>query len=280
MGGTGRSWVRLCGALGIIASFACHASGAIVSKNLGDIWFIGDSITQSNSDGDANGSPRKSLFDKLTAGGYTFGYTGHTTLNTDGLTGAAYTSHSGISGSTIGANTGGRQDMTAGIPGWWTTGLLLTNKPNVILIMLGTNDINSNINIATAPSRMTTLVDTIFAQSGIGNPTVMIATIPPNRISTTTQTNVAAFNAALPGIVSGLRGTGKDVYLIDQFTPINDLYATAMRPDNLHPNALGNDLIGQTWFNAIQAMAVPEPSAFVLPIVLGATCLVVRLRRR
>ena len=30
-------------------------------KDLGAIWFIGDSITQSNADGDANGSPRKSL---------------------------------------------------------------------------------------------------------------------------------------------------------------------------------------------------------------------------
>jgi hypothetical protein len=55
------------------------------SKDLGAIWFIGDSITQSNADGDNNGSNRKSLYDLLRASGYTFSYTGHHTVNVDGL---------------------------------------------------------------------------------------------------------------------------------------------------------------------------------------------------
>jgi hypothetical protein len=97
-----------------LALIACGpgARGGVTpgSKDLGPIWFIGDSITQSNADGDANGSPRKSLYDKLTAGGYTFSYTGHFTANTDGLpaTGGTaatnlYHYHSGVSGAVIGA---------------------------------------------------------------------------------------------------------------------------------------------------------------------------------
>ena len=39
------------------------------SKDLGAIWFVGDSITQSNADGDANGSPRSELYNLLNANG-------------------------------------------------------------------------------------------------------------------------------------------------------------------------------------------------------------------
>lgn len=39
-------------------------------KDLGAIWFIGDSITQSNADADSQGSPRKFLYDLLKAYGY------------------------------------------------------------------------------------------------------------------------------------------------------------------------------------------------------------------
>ena len=56
------------------------------SKNIGAVWFIGDSITQSNADGDGNGSPRKSLYDLLVANGYTFSFTGHYSAIVDLLT--------------------------------------------------------------------------------------------------------------------------------------------------------------------------------------------------
>jgi hypothetical protein len=254
---------------------AAQTSAAVTSKNLGSIWYIGDSITQSNADGDANGSPRLSLYNALTnAGGYTFNFTGHYTSDSGGLlvTGGTaatnlYQYHSGISGSVIGSDISGRvgmtQNMTAG-QNFWNTGRLAVSKPNSILIMLGTNDINSNIDIANAPNRMTTLLNTIFALPGVGNPTVMVATIPPNRIDSVKIQNVLDFNSALPGVISLQQGLNRDVYLVDQFTPLNNIYSTVMRPDNLHPNAAGNTVIGQTWLNAIGPVAVPEPSTYVL----------------
>ena len=235
------------------------------SKTIGAVWFMGDSITQSNADGDSSGSPRKSLYDLLVANGYTFSYTGHYTANIDGLPASGgtadsnlYQYHSGISGSVIGDNYGGRTGMTQNTPTFWTSGRLATVKPNVILIMLGTNDVDQNIDLANAPARLTTLVNTIFAQAGVGNPSVMVASIPPNRTSLPNDpVNTATFNAAVPGVVAAQRALGRDVYFVDQFTPLDNDYANRMMGDNLHTNAAGNNSLAQQWFDKISAVVGP-----------------------
>ncbi len=56
----------------------------------------------------------------------------------------------------------------------------------------------------------------------------------------------------------------RDVMLVDQFTGLDDDYAAAMRPDNLHPDAVGNKIIGVAWYAAIEVRAVPEPSSLAL----------------
>jgi len=229
------------------------------TTDLGAIWFIGDSITQSNADGDSAGSPRKSLYDLLTANGYLFTYTGHFTANVDGLpaTGATaadnlYHYHSGISGSVIGDDYSGRWGMTENLSAFWNSGRLAEVKPDVILIMLGANDVNLALDLPGAPDRLKTLVQNIYELPGAGNPTVFLATITPNRTDEPQDPiNVAAFNAAVPGVVANLIAQGRDVRLVDQFTPINNDYATNMRPDNLHPNATGNDVMAQQWYNAM-----------------------------
>ena len=259
------------------------AEAEITSKNLGSIWFIGDSITQSNADGDSSGSPRKSLYDKLNAaGGYTFTYTGHRQDNRDGLPkDSSYTYHSGISGSVIGDNVPDtpRLGHTQNLSSFWNTGRLATVKPNVILIMLGTNDIYLPVDAPNAPARLGAFIDAIYALPGVGNPSVFVATIPPDRASAEITARVAVFNAALPGVVDGLKAQGNDVTLVDHFTPLNDNFNTLMILDalKLHPNGAGNNVIAQQWFDAIQARAVPEPTTGNL---LGIAVLLGRRRRR
>ncbi|WP_226895391.1 GDSL-type esterase/lipase family protein, partial [Luteolibacter marinus] len=230
--------------------------------DLGAIWFVGDSITQSNADGDPDGSPRKSLYDLLDAAGYSFTYTGHHDVNFDGLpaTGTTpetnlYDYHSGVSGSVIGNDVSGRHGMTQNLPSHWTSGRLAVVKPNVVLIMLGTNDVNADIDRANAPARLTAYLDAIYSQPGIGTPTVLVASIPPNRTSTASPDKrvwVADFNAAVPGVVGAQRALGRDVHFVDQFTPLEAGYATLMAGDNLHTNAAGNDSLAQQWFGKIE----------------------------
>jgi len=237
--------------------------------DLGAIWFVGDSITQSNADGDSNGSPRKSLYDLLVANGYLFSYTGHFTANTDGLPAAGtsvadnlYHYHSGISGSVIGDDYGNRTGMTANLTNFWNSGRLAEVKPDIVLIMLGANDVYQELDLSNAPGRLQTLVESIYELPGAGDPTVFLAQITPNRKSETASTNVTAFNAAVPGVVDALIAQGRDVRLVDQFTPINNNYDIAMQDDNLHPNATGNDIMAQQWYNAITEQWPGTPSDF------------------
>ena len=241
------------------------------SKDLGAIWCIGDSITQSNADGDSGGSPRASLHQLLVKGGYTFTYTGHFTANPEGLpvTGTSpqenlFQFHSGISGSVIGASAGGRVGITQDLPGFWKSGRLAAVKPNVILIMLGANDINSNIHAETAPERLVALIDTIRVQPGAGNPTILLANITPNRVpASKAAERVKAYNARIPQVVEKLKKSGCDIHFVDQFGPIEREYDAAMdldpnpektRYDHLHPGAYGNQLIATQWFKKIEEL--------------------------
>lgn len=269
-----RSAVSVFGlAVGLVTA-STHARMIQGNKNLGAVWFLGDSITQSNSDGDATSSPRSKTYDLLTNAGYTFTYTGHSTANSEGLpttgpTGTAnpYRYHSGVAGSIIGDNrTVGSYTytgLTQNVPTWWTAGRLATVKPNVICLLIGGNDINNAFDAGTAPDRLKTLIDTIYAQpyagGGVGDPTLFVSTLAPNRTSTGASTRTTAFNAALPGVVKQFTDAGKDVVLVDNYTPLNANYATAIGTDNLHPNGVGNGIIANTWFSAIQSRAVPEP---------------------
>lgn len=243
-------------------ALSIQTNAAIVpgSKDLGSIWFIGDSITQGNADGNPNGSPRKSLYDKLLTAGYTFTYTGNLTVNIDGLptTGNSpannlYQYHSGVSGAVIGTNwTGDRKGLTQELPAWWTSERLAVVKPNVILLMIGANDVDLEIDLPNAMTRLTSLINTIYNQPGVGNPTILLATITPNRNRASVPSRVTAFNAGIPGVVQAFQKLGKDIYLVDQFSDLDANFATAMMPDKLHPNSVGNDYIAQNWFNAIQ----------------------------
>lgn len=240
------------------------------SVALGDIWFVGDSITQSNADGDNSDSPRLALFELLTANNYDFTFTGHHTANVDGLPSTGDTVetnlfhyHSGISGSVIGDDLGTRVGMTENIDSgqnFWTTGRLDTVKPEIILIMLGTNDMEQNFEVATAPDRITNLIDTIMEQPEVGEPTFFVAQIPPN-LRTGAPARVLAFNAALPDIVAEQRLLGRDVYLVDQFTPINADTSAFVRSDELHTNTAGNAVLGQQWYDAIVQRFDPSETA-------------------
>ncbi|CAA6691685.1 MULTISPECIES: GDSL-type esterase/lipase family protein [unclassified Lentimonas] len=238
----------------VVEAVKSAASG----KDLGAIWFIGDSITQSNADGDPQGSPRKSLYDLLKANGYSFSYTGHHARNVDGLpaTGASpadnlYHYHSGVSGILIGDAT--RRGFRTILPTAWRQGRLATVKPDMILIMLGTNDVGHGYDLDNGPQRLRGLLDEIYALPNIGQPKVLLGTIPPNRRIEADRTNVMIFNESVPRIVLDYRAKGHAITMVDQFKAIDAAYEANMRGDNLHPNATGNDTMAKQWFDAIQA---------------------------
>ncbi len=238
----------LLGAALVSTSIASEAS-----SDLGAIWCIGDSITQGNADRDGESTPRSALYDLLKSKGYDFTFTGHHTANPEGLPDSEdYLYHSGISGIRIGHPEYDARAFAPNLNNFYQRGTLKKNPPSLVLIMLGTNDIGAGFHNATAPDRLKALINDIYQLDGIGKPTVLVSSIPPNRRKEQERTNVMIFNGTISDIASDLRGEGKDVYFVDQFQALDQTYESSMTPDNLHPSGAGNKVIAETWVAAIE----------------------------
>lgn len=230
------------------------------NKDLGAIWFIGDSITQGNADEDPEGSPRKALYDLLKANGYEFSFTGHHRVNVDGLpeTGQQpetnlFQYHSGVSGYLIGEPGVRMPGIGSFLESFWSSGRLATVKPKVVCIMIGTNDIGRHYQLAEAPVRLKQLIEALYALPGIGEPTVFVSSVPPIRGGTTMITHVAGYNQAIPKIVEEFKTQGRQIHYVDSFTPLVRRFEETMCSDGLHPNATGNAIIAKQWFRALES---------------------------
>ena len=186
--------------------------------------------------------------------------------------------HEGHSGYTIAAATVGAGNITDNIARW----LGPTMNPDIILMMIGTNDINYQYRVNEAPARLDHLISLISNLStGLKpNAHLIVANLPPiddshnNFRSTPTDfsanNRINAFNAMVPGLVAQHRALGERVYFAD----INSALTTTDIFDGLHPTAAGYDKIGHAFFNAIRA--IPEPSTALLTLVAHAILMLTR----
>ena len=237
-------------------------SGASTKRNLGAIWLIGDQVNQGDMDQSTENSPRSVLYEKLNSSGYKFTFTGHTNTNSEGLPeNAEYTSHSAVSGAKI-------ADISNNMNTYWEQGRLASVKPQIICIMLGTNDINEDL-IDGAPERMKTLIDKIYSLPGIGDPKVFVGAIPPNQTIERKKTNVNIYNEGLESVVSKFKLSGKKVFFVDHFNDLGgentDMINRNMLPGKnsefgpgIHLNKTGNITVGNKWRSAIHEHLATE----------------------
>ncbi|WP_437733237.1 SGNH/GDSL hydrolase family protein [Sorangium sp. So ce1335] len=149
--------------------------------------------------------------------------------------------HEGHGGWTIEGNNGIAQLVGTSIPNY---------QPHIITLMIGTNDINGNINVADAPNRLGKLLDSIFMRDP--NILVVLAQIVPTRTDATNNA-VKAYNAAMPDLVSTRVSKGQHIVLVDMYTAFtNDPnYKQSLFADNLHPNQAGYNRMAEVWFQAL-----------------------------
>lgn len=119
--------------------------------------------------------------------------------------------------------------------------------PNIVLLMAGTNDVDGvgTQPVAQAPDRLGALIDKIVAAAP--DTLLVVAQITP---LTYNQSEVSAYNAALPAIVQTRASAGKHVLLVDQFTGLNP--STMLGSDGTHPNDTGYAHMGDVWYAAIK----------------------------
>jgi lysophospholipase L1-like esterase len=196
------------------------------------------------------------------------------------LTPVIETLHEGHSGWTI-KNTSGfidtrqnppvvkdRSGLYEQIPSWLNSSV----NPNVILLLIGTNDINMNYLVSSAPDRLDQLITRIATTKPKAS--IIVGNLPPIddannafRYDLNSNARAITFNATIPGIVQKHHDLqSQKVYFCDinSHLGFSDLY------DGLHPNATGYNKMGDAWYSAIQA--IPEPGIFYL-LITGGVCL-------
>jgi lysophospholipase L1-like esterase len=123
--------------------------------------------------------------------------------------------------------------------------LSLWEMPNIVLVMAGTNDMNTNLNVSTAPERLGSLIDEIV--DACPDAAVLVAQLIPS-MPATTDARINSFNAALPGIVASRANAGKKVMEVN----MDDYFGEKDLQDDLHPSDEGYLRMSVAWYDGIQ----------------------------
>jgi len=263
--------------------------GAIVPMSLampasaGDpirIMPLGDSITTGYTDNPSWANHpfefgyRSGLYTRLTNAGYNFKFVGGSTEPWTGISGDP--THGGTYKPALdlrdlgqdghrGYGGAAASTLQGGIVNW-----LAADDPDIVLLMIGTNDQNTGT--------LNTLVNTIVTKKPDAQ--LIVAQIIPMY---TYNSSVISYNNYIRNtLVPHYQSLGKNVTMVDQYVNfltnpdyLGTIDQTLFSNGINHPDKDGYDRMAQTWFNGIQAV-VPEPTSLALLGLGGLTF----LRRR
>lgn len=222
-------WIRLLTAvlvscLAMIATPASTPATAAVTTRPIKIMPLGDSITWGVGS-PSSSSYRAPLYQRLVGqAGYAVDFVGSQRSGT-----LPDTDNEGHSGWRI-------DQIAASVDGW-----LATYQPDVVLLHIGTNDMNQNYQVGTAPQRLGALIDQILVARPAA--TVLVAKIVP-ALDAAIQARIDAFNAAVPGVIAARGARAK---LVD----LSGLAAADLN-DTLHPNDSGYARMAVRWYTALE----------------------------
>lgn len=263
------------------------------------IYPIGDSITHGRTmkhvdvSTDTPGGYRLPLYNRLQAAGYKTLYVGDrrhleatesnaNPVNSPTLDEAGQDYHSGHSAWYV-DNTS--RSVYANVAGWSGTVRSVAGgrDPDVILLLLGVNDLIGDTSGTAAATTATEMKALIWRLAGIGdkpegetleaalypNTRIVLAKVLPSTYDANLNTRIDAYNTALKTFVDELTPeTGSDrITLIDLNAPLDEEYGyTYFRYDNLHPAAEGYSQMARNWFAAIES-CYPPANAEEIPEV-------------
>lgn len=243
--------------LGLVAAVSAVCTASAVT-----IWPVGDSLT---SGFNVAGAYRTQLHADLVAAGTTVNFVGSSTADASGpLTAAGQTRHDGHSGWFI-ADTAAAVDNGRGIfdrvSTWFPA---LSDTPDVILLMIGTNDLNQGNLVASAPSRLDSLLTRLETLSPDAR--IIVASIPAaeenniykNPAVTNLDGSIRSYNTSVENLVASHASLGRNVEFLDVYSAMSP---ADLSSDGLHFSQAGYNKLGSLW---AESVLVPEPSAAAL----------------
>jgi lysophospholipase L1-like esterase len=131
-------------------------------------------------------------------------------------------------------------------------------KPHIVLLMIGTNDVDRAIDLPNAPKRLAALLDQILRDAP--DTLLVVAKITPTMIDAK-NTRVQAYNAAIGPLVQERAAAGKHIAMVDMYAALtaNASYKTELLRDELHPTLAGYQVIGRTWYAALRDLLPAQP---------------------
>lgn len=202
---------------------------------------LGDSITWGYGS-TTGGGYRVGVFSRAVAASRSLTFVGSQTTGPATVSGKTFPKENeGHSGYSIDDSS-----QTSGIAGTLTDSAIATYKPNIILLMIGTNDMHYSIDLANAPTRLGNLLDEITADAP--EALIVVATIIPANGAQNTPTQT--YNAAIPGVVQTRAAKGKHIVSVDMYAAMKS-WSTSIYKDSEHPNDAGYDIMAATWYPAI-----------------------------
>ncbi|WP_279631408.1 SGNH/GDSL hydrolase family protein [Streptomyces aquilus] len=238
-------------ALGVTAAGVTPASAASTTPLR--VMPIGDSITWGVGSSTGNGY-RAPLWDKLSTDGHPLDFVG-----------------TGRAGSMSDPDNEGHSGYKIHQVSALTDASLTRYRPNVVTLMIGTNDLNEVYQVSTATDRLRSLVNQITAD--VPDATVLVASLV---VSTSGSEELyrPAYNQAIPQIVRDAQAAGKRVAYVDMSS-----LTTADLADGLHPNDSGYRKMADAFHRGIQTadsagwLKNPAPAPARVQSDLGGKCL-------
>jgi lysophospholipase L1-like esterase len=212
---------------------------------------FGDSITDGYNS-DTQGGYRVELFRLAHSAGKNITFVGSGWNGPDMDDGVPFPhNHEGHSGWTI-APEGGRSGISTLV-----STVMPTYTPDIVLLMIGTNDAIDNYDMATAATRLKALIDSVYAQ--LPNVLIVVAQPIPSRgdaskgDDTALSDRIKAYDGTIPAVVKAETDAGKHILLVDMFTPFNP-NKTSLLEDQWHPNLAGYVLLATQWYSVLQPL--------------------------
>lgn len=199
---------------------------------------LGDSITQGDADHD---SYRRELALRLKNAGYMVNFVGSHRGNYQGVNPHPDfdTDNEGHWGFTCAR-------ILEGLEIW-----VREASPDVVLVHLGTNDLNLSATVETTLDRLSKIIRIL--QSHNKDIKIFLAQLIPFHDESVNQ-SINAFNAQLAAFAQTHSTTESKIVLVDQntgFTLAADSY------DGIHPNESGEKKMAQRWFVALSTVLGP-----------------------
>ena len=221
---------------------------------------LGDSITWGTNPDNSNSSGyRRSLYLQLINAGYNVNFVG--SLN-GGLP------------DDFDRDNEGHPGWVSGLPAYDTTAMLSTkitgflnsNPPDIVLLLIGTNDCTEQDNPwEKTASELATSIGKLLDSIYVFNPNikVFLGTIIDRADNQYRHDKTVATNGLLPGMINSLPAAQREkITLIDMYSALGDYYYNHSNSNftyqsgsslhTAHPNTNGYQTLANTWFEAVQ----------------------------